>query len=274
MIEDLFFLEKQAYRDSPLHRLDARVKILVTFAVIIAIVAVPYSPVVYMAAAILLLFFLALWAVSGISPVVYLKRLLAIAPLWGVIILFQIFFKNRYFTEYHAVALLPLGVSIYAESIQFACILAVKFLVSISFIILLSVTTKTQDLLQGAGRLGLPAEFSLALAMMIRYLFVFGYIYRKVNEALATRCFHPFDRRLPYRYRIRQIGYAVGTLFLRSYEQGERVYTSMCCRGYGKDSHLVFDRKPLSRPDWVFLSVSFAIAVGAALAAFLQSMTS
>ena len=47
MIEDLFFLEKQAYRDSFLHRLDTRVKILVSFAVIIAIVAVPYSPVVY-----------------------------------------------------------------------------------------------------------------------------------------------------------------------------------------------------------------------------------
>ena len=271
MIEDLFFLEQQAYRDSFLHRLDTRVKILVSFAVIIAIVAVPYSPIVYTAAGILFLFFLALWAISRISPVVYLKRLLAIAPLWGIIILFQIFLKNRYFTEYHAVALLPLGVSIYAESIQFACILGVKFLVSISFIILLSVTTKTQDLLQGASRLGLPAEFALALAMMIRYLFVFGYIYRKVNEALATRCFHPLDWRLPYRYRIRQLGYAVGTLFLRSYEQGERVYISMCCRGYGKHSHLVFEKKPLSGVEWAFLSVSLSITVGAVIIAFLMA---
>jgi cobalt/nickel transport system permease protein len=269
MIEDLFFLERQAYLNSFLHQLDTRVKILVSFAVIIAIVAVPYSPVVYPAAGILFLFFLALWASSGISPVVYLKRLLAIAPLWGIIILFQIFIKNRYFTEYHAVALLPLGVSIYAESIQFACILGVKFLVCISFIILLSVTTKTQDLLQGASRLGLPAEFALALAMMIRYLFVFGYIYRKVNEALATRCFHPLDRRLPYRYRIRQLGYAVGTLFVRSYEQGERVYTSMCCRGYGKHSHLFVEKRPFSRPDWAFLSASLACVAASLVLGFL-----
>ena len=46
MIEDLFFIEKHAYRDSPVHRLDARVKILVTFAAIIAIVAVPHSTAV------------------------------------------------------------------------------------------------------------------------------------------------------------------------------------------------------------------------------------
>ncbi len=46
-------------------------------------------------------------------------------------------------------------------------------------------------MLEGAGRMGLPAEFALTLGMMIRYLFVFGYIYRKVNESLATRCFDP-----------------------------------------------------------------------------------
>jgi cobalt/nickel transport system permease protein len=271
VIEDLFFLEQQAYRDSLLHRLDTRVKILITFAAIITIVAVPYSPMVYTAAGILFLFFLVLWILSGISPVVYLKRLLAIAPLWGVIILFQIFFRNRYFTEYHVVALLPWSVSIYAESIQFACILAVKFLVCISFIILLSVTTKTQDLLQGASRLGHPAEFALTLGMMIRYLFVFGYIYRKVNEALATRCFSPFDHHLPYRYRIRQLGYATGTLFLRSYEQGERVYTSMCCRGYGKHSHLFFEKKPLSGLEWAFLSLSLSVAASAAILAILMA---
>jgi hypothetical protein len=55
MIEDLFYLERQAYQDSFLHRLDARVKILVSFAVIIAIVAVPYSPVVFPAAGVLFL---------------------------------------------------------------------------------------------------------------------------------------------------------------------------------------------------------------------------
>jgi len=263
MIEDLFFIEKQAYRQSFMHRLDARVKIILTFAVIIAIVAVPYSVMVYTVGAIFFLFFLFLWAVSKLPLKVYGKRLIAIVPIWGIIILFQIFLKNKYYTEYHTLYSLPLGISIYAESVEFATILAVKFLISISFIILLSSTTKMQDLLQGASRLGLPAEIALALGMMIRYLFVFGYIYRKINETLKTKCFDAFDRHLPYRYRLRQLGYTIGTMFIRSYEQGERVYTSMLCRGYGRESHLFITKKPLQVYEWAFLSFGlvFIIAV-------------
>ena len=271
MIEDLFFIEKQAYHDSFLHRLDARVKIILSFAVIIAMVAVPYSTMVYTVGAIFFAFFAILWIGSGISPAVYAKRLLAIIPIGGIIILFQIFFKNRYYTDYTVLYQLPLGISIYAQSVEFACILAVKFLVCISFIILLSTTTKLQDMLQGASRLGLPAEIALALGMMIRYLFVFGYMYRKVNETLTTKCFDAFDRTLPYQYRLRQLGYTIGTMFIRSYEQGERVYTSMLCRGYGRDSHLFIEKKPLLGREWAFLSISLVLVIAIPLAVWLTS---
>ena len=46
MMEELFYIEKSAYRDSLIHTLDARVKIIGMFAVIIAMVAIPYSPAV------------------------------------------------------------------------------------------------------------------------------------------------------------------------------------------------------------------------------------
>ena len=154
---------------------------------------------------------------SRLSPRIYLQRLIEIVPLWGIIIFFQIFLKNKYYVDYHAVMTLPFGIAVYAESIQFAFILLVKFVVSVSFIILLSSTTKVQDMLEGGVRLGLPADFALILGMMIRYLFVFGYIYRKVNESLATRCFNAFDRRLSWKYRIRQVGYTLGTLFIRAF---------------------------------------------------------
>jgi cobalt/nickel transport system permease protein len=261
MIEEIFQIEKHAYHDSLIHHLDARAKIVVTFAVVIALVAVPYTTIIYPIGLAFLVFFLILWALCRLSPVIYIKRLILILPLWGIIILFQIFLKNRYYTEYTTLVSLPLGINIYAESVQFASILFVKFFLCISFIILLSSTSKVHDLLEGAGRLGLPAEFTLILGMMIRYLFVFGWMYRKVSEALATRCFDPFDRSLPYRYRIRQIGYNIGTMFIRSYEQGERTYTAMLCRGYGRSSHLFIRRKPLPLKDWAFLSSSVAFVI-------------
>lgn len=263
MIEELFQIERDAYKDSPIHRLDARVKIVIAFAAIIALVSVPYSPMIYSVGAVFFLFFCLLWGMTKLSPVIYLKRVLAIVPLWGIIIFFQIFLKNKYYTTYDVVMSLPFGINIYAQSIEFAFILLVKFVVCISFIILLSSTTKMHDMLEGGARMGLPAEFALALGMMIRYLFVFGYMYRKISETLKTKCFDAFDRHLPYRYRLRQIGYMIGTMFIRSYEQGERVYTSMLCRGYGRESYLFVTRKPLLGYEWAFLSLSlvFIIAV-------------
>ncbi|MFA5295749.1 MAG: cobalt ECF transporter T component CbiQ [Methanoregulaceae archaeon] len=261
MIEELFDIERFANRDSYIHRLDARAKIIVAFAAIIAMVAVPYSPMVFTVGAIFFIFFIILWALSRLSPWIYLKRALVIISLWGIVILFQIFLKNPYYTEYHTIVTLPFGINIYAESIQFAFILFTKFVITISFVILLSSTTRLQDLLDGGQRLGLPADFALALGMMIRYLFVFGYMYRKIVQTLESKAFDPFDRNLPYRYRMRQIGYTIGTMFIRSYEQGERVYISMLCRGYGKHSHLFIKKKYLNTTEWTFLIVSIGFIV-------------
>ena len=263
MMEELFYIEKSSYRDSIVHQLDARVKIIGLFAIIIAMVAIPYSRTVLTTGILFFAFLAALWALAGLPWLVYAKRLMMVLPFGFFLIFFQIFFTNRYYAVFHEIATLPFGIHIYAESVEFAFILLVKFIVCVSAIILLSSTTKLHDMLEGAGRMGLPPEFALIFGMMIRYLFVFGYIYRKINESLATRCFDPFDPALPYRYRMKQIGYTVGTIFIRSYEQGERVYTSMLCRGYGRHSFLYIKKKPLSRGDVAFLSVSiiFVIAV-------------
>ena len=273
MIEELFYIEKSAYRDSFIHNLDARVKILGMFAIIIAMVAVPYSPLVFTVGILFLAFILGLWALAGLPWVFYLKRLIMVLPFGLFIIIFQIFFTNRYYPVFHVIADLPLGIHIYAESVEFAFILLTKFIICVSAIILLSSTTKLHDILEGAGRMGLPAEFALIFGMMIRYLFVFGHFFRKVNESLITRCFDPFDPSLTYRYRIKQIGYTVGTIFVRSYEQGERVYTSMLCRGYGKDSHIFVIKKPLRAAEWSFLALTLVFACAVPLAVWLTRVT-
>ena len=272
MIEDLFFIEKQTYQRSVIHELDARVKIVICFAVIVAMVATPYSPLVFPVAGTFAVFLLFLWLLARLSPIVYARRLVMILPFGLFIILVQVFVQNPYYTAFTPIADLPLGLHIYRESVEFAIILLLKFLISVSFIILLSSTTKVQDLLEGAGRLGLPAEFTLTLGMMIRYIFVFGYMYRKINESLATRNFGPFDSHLPYRYRLRTLAYTIGTLFIRSYEQGERTYTAMLCRGYGRESHLYIRKKPVLRRDCAFLACGLAVAVCTPVLFWLSSI--
>jgi len=261
MIDDLYFIEKYAYRESVVHRLDARIKLLIALAAIVAIVALPYSTKVYELGAVLAALVVVLWVASRLPPTVYLRRLALILPFGIFLIGFQVFVKNPYYDVFHTIATLPFGIEVYAESVQFASILLVKFVVSISFIILLSSTT---------GRLGLPREFTLTLGMMVRYIFVFADMFGRIRTAMETRCFDPLDRTLPYRYRLRQIGYTVGTIFIRSYEQGERTYTSMLCRGYGANASLYIGRKTLHAGESIFFVATLAFIVLSTVLIYLR----
>lgn len=261
MIDDIFDIEKYAYKKSVIHQLDERVKLLICVSAIIAVVAFPYSRAIFVLGGVLFALFLLFWLFSGLTADVYLKRLLLILPFGIFLILFQIFFKNPHYSTFHTLVALPLGLEIYAESVEFATILFVKFMVSVSFIILLSSTSTMQKLIEGASRLGFPKEFSLAMGMMVRYLFVFAYMFLKVKQALETRCFDPFDRTLSYRYRIRQMGYTIGTIFIRSYEQGERTYIAMLSRGYGQKSDLFIKKKALFAHEWLILAGSMGYIV-------------
>ena len=129
MIEELQNIERQAMGNSRVHRLDARTKIILAFAAIIAMVAYPYSPDVIVPGVLLFAFFTVIWAFSGLSAVTYLKRLILILPFGIFIIIFQIFFENSRYDTFTPILNLPLGIHVYAESVEFATILLIKFIV-------------------------------------------------------------------------------------------------------------------------------------------------
>jgi cobalt/nickel transport system permease protein len=262
MIEILASIERDAGRSSTIHDLDARVKLIASVVAIVAVVAFPYSVAVYRLGILFGGVLVLLWAASRLSPLTYLKRFLMVLPFGFFLIFFQIFFENPHYESFSPLVLFPWGITVYAESVEFASVLMVKFLICISFIILLSSTTPMHDLLKGARRLGLPSIMVLSLGMMIRYLYVFAGMYDRVCAALATRNFHPLDRSLPYRYRVRTLGYTMGMFFIRGYEQGERTYECMRCRGYGADSYDALPKKPFTGPDLVALlsSILFVVA--------------
>jgi cobalt/nickel transport system permease protein len=262
MLDLLSSIERDAERSSIIHGLDARIKLILSIAVIVAAVSYPYSVSIYWLGLFFGVFFVLLWACSRLSPLTYLKRFAMVLPFGFFLIVLQIFFENPHYDSFSPLFVLPLGITVYAESVEFASILMVKFIVCISFIILLSSTTSIQDLLKGARMLGLPSIMVLSLGMMIRYLFVFAGMYDRVSAALAAKNFHPLDAHLPYRYRIHTLGYTMGMFFIRSFEQGERTYASMLSRGYGADFFDSLPPKPLTKYEFsaLLLSVGFVVA--------------
>jgi len=265
VIQEIYAIEALAMGKTWVHQLDARLKIILAFSMMIAMVSYPIRPDVWILGLIIMIPCAVLWLSARFPFGTYIRRLILILPFGIFIILFQVFFPNQIFETTTVLYSLPLGIfsiSIYAESVLFAKILLVKFLVCISYIILLSSTTTMQDLLIGGRRLGLPAEMTLVIGLMIRYLFVAAGMYQRIQNMFSVRCFSPLSKHLPYRYRLSVLAYAIGTLFIRSYEQGEKVYMSMLCRGYGKDSFLHVSNKPFTKGEWIISACSVMFCAG------------
>ena len=94
--------------------------------------------------------------------------------------------------------------------------------------IMLAATTPVPDLLRGLERLQLPRVFIASPAFMIRYVEVIAGELRRMRVARHLEGLRPALALAGAGGRR-----SAGTLFIRSYERGERVYLAMASRGYG-----------------------------------------
>ena len=86
---------------------------------------------------------------------------------------------------------------------------------------------------------------------MYRYIFVLVDEILRMKQARDSRNFG--GNRL---WQLRTIGNMIGTLFIRSYERGERVYAAMLARGY------VGRTRTLNRLNFRLADVYFGIGFG------------
>jgi cobalt/nickel transport system permease protein len=63
-------------------------------------------------------------------------------------------------------------------------------------------------------------------------------------------------------WRLKKVGETIGMMFLRSYEQGEKVYFSMLSRGYSDNSNLYAGDKKLNIKDFIFISITLSLIIG------------
>jgi len=248
-------IERESYKSSPVHRLDPRVKLLFTLAIIIYVVSLPRvheKNMVRLFATEAYLLLLVL--VAGLDLRYFALRILAILPFGLGIALIQPFLRPSFIENFTPYPLdLPLGLSITYEGLAFGSTLIAKFLVCITTVILLSSTTRLRDMVVAADRLGIPREVTLLLSMMVRYLFLFWAVLKRIRTAQQTRLFDIWNRNVPRKWVIEQVGNSISAIFIRSYEQGERTYISMLCRGYGSGHEKAYYRTKIKISDVFFL---------------------
>jgi len=217
------FIDEYSDLDSFIHRLDPRTKLVASLAFIIAVVLTPannWRVFVFYFCIIAVLLIL-----SKLPPFYILKRSLVIFPFVLLIAIFIPFFKEGEIAGSYNIWLWQVSVT-YSGLFILANVI-VKAWLCILTLILLSSTTKLAELLKGLRQLGIPRVMILILSFMYRYIFVMADEVMRMQQARDSRNFG--GKRL---HQMKTIGNMVGTLFIRSYERGERIYAAMLSRGF------------------------------------------
>ena len=263
-------IERESYRKSPVHRIDGRVKIIIILLIIVYAVSLPRMEISnFPKLALLEVYLAALMLAAGLEPSYLAFRFVIALPFGVGIAVLQPFLKQPFVTDFTVLYTLPFGLEATREGTLFGFMLLAKFLVCITAVILLSSTASMGELVSSARRLGLPRELALLFTMMVRYLFVFWHMLGRIRTAQKTRCFNIWNKKVPRKWTLQQVGYTISSLFIRSYEQGERTYQSMLCRGYNADAHLYVGKKNIAASDILFLALTSGVIVAAGLLRFL-----
>jgi len=253
-------IEGETYKNSFIHKLDGRIKLLFLVGIIIYSVSLSKFST------------LALWKLASIEIYIILLILIARLNLFYVglryvmltpfglgIAILQPFLRQGFITEFTVHELPIIGLTWTEEGLLFGCVLFAKFTVSVTTVILFSSISPMTEMVESARRLKLPREFALLLTMMIRYLFVFWAILNRLRRAQVSRCFDIWNKNVPRKWILEQIGYSISSLFIRSYEQGERTFQSMLSRGYDYTADIFIHRNRIQAPEIIFIVVTILV---------------
>ena len=242
-------------RDSLIHRLDPRVKVVVTLLFILSNVLLPDGAwLAFVAAWALLLWTSRLaWLTAG-----YVIRRSFIALPFALAAVTVIFTMPG-----QSMATLALGgrqvVITDTGVIRFASIVIRSWL-SVQMAILLTATTEFPDLLHALRHLRLPRLLIGIISFMYRYLFVLADEAMRLLRAREARSARPAGGggggSLWWRATV--AGSMVGQLFARSLDRSDRVYSAMLARGYS-GRLLTMNPHVMARRDWLAGVIAFVL---------------
>ncbi len=249
----LYRLERETMKDSILHSLDGRVKLIVL--IFIIIYAVYTTNILILA--LIEIYLVSLILLSRLSLKSSFIKILLIIPFGGSIAILQPFVHSG-----TIIYSLPLGINITSQGVIFGILLISRLIVTLTCIVLLSSLSPMQEVAESFRKLGLPRDFSMIFSLFIRFLFMFYDELQRIRNAQITRNFDIFNKKTDYMWRLRQVAYTVAMMFLRSYERGESVYLSMLSRGYSDQSRIYNSKtKTIGKNEYFFILTTLLVIV-------------
>jgi cobalt/nickel transport system permease protein len=213
---NLGHMDALSYRDSFVHRLDPRIKLIVTLAFIVTVVS--FSKYAVSAMAPFFLFPAVLFLAGDIPVPFILKKVLIVSPFAVCVGIFNPLLDRSITSDIW-------GMQITGGWVSFAGLM-IKFALTVSAALLLISTTSFPEVCRAMQRLGLPALFTAQLLFLYRYIFVMMEETMRVVRARDTRSFGSRGQGMSVLASI------AGVLFIRTVERSERVYQAMLSRGF------------------------------------------
>ncbi|GAA4601974.1 cobalt/nickel transport system permease protein [Actinoplanes octamycinicus] len=215
-------------RGSRIHRLAPEVKIVAVLLFTIVVVLTPPQRLAAFAGYLALVVVLA--AVARVPALWLLKRATIELPFVLLAVTLP-FFGHGERVDW-------LGMSLSVDGLHGAWNIVAKGTLGVLASLLLAATTTMRDLLHGLDRLRVPPVFTQIATFMLRYLDVLAEDARRMRIARLSRGYDP-----RFLWQARAFAVGLGSLFLRSYERGERVYLAMVSRGYAGRMPSMNDRR-------------------------------
>ena len=181
-ITQIMRFDDLASQDSPIHNLEGRIKLISTIFIIVVCVL------------------LVVLKIAKLSYWDSFKRLLMLLPFGGAIIIFQPFIQpGNIIWSYSWLHVTDAG-------LNWAILLLVRLIVSLTAIIIYSSTTPLQEMASSFRKLKMPRDLAMILSIMVRFLFLFIDELAAIRKSQKSRNFNIHGKNTPYKWRVKQVG--------------------------------------------------------------------
>ena len=237
-------IDKFAYQDSVIHRLDSRVKFIALLVFTVMVIALPRtSPGIAVCYAIGPFTILVL---AKIPLRFVFKHILLVSPFVAVLALSCPLYDKT------AVSI-AFGPFYWQSSLGWLRCFAIlaKFVVTMLALIALVSTTRFADLLTGLQKLGLPKILVVQLGFLYRYIFV---LIDRACHILRARAGRKL-RNLGFGTELKIAATMLGSLLVRSIDTAENINIAMQARGFNGSWHSI-SRLQTCRTDYIFAIIA------------------
>ncbi len=245
-------IDRFAYQDSPIHRLDSRVKLIIVLIFTGLVVSLPRTsvgvPLCYGLGPFTML------VLANVPVRFVIKHILLICPFILVLALSCVLYDQVPTT-------VPFGPFLWTMTYGWLRCFAIimKYVVSMLALISLISTTPFGDLLVGLQRLRVPSPLVVQMGFLHRYIFV---IVERAHHMLRARNSRKI-RFLGWKTELRVAGSMVGALLTRSLDTAERISLAMQARGFSGHWHTLSQAR-IGLGDWIFalLAITYMLGLG------------